>query len=96
MENAGQASDVLVQWREEARLASTSQSGSARLAAAAIGPDFPVAPRRSLSILVGFAFGLMADAVLAFVMEYTTTAAQSSVARPAPVASAEVPSVAEH
>jgi uncharacterized protein involved in exopolysaccharide biosynthesis len=96
MDNARQVYSVLVQRREEARLASTSQSGSARLVAAATIPDFPVAPRRSLSILVGFALGLMAGTILAFVMEYMTTAAQSSVARPAAVASKEVPSVAEH
>jgi succinoglycan biosynthesis transport protein ExoP len=96
VENARQVYGVLLQRREEARLASTSQSGSARLVAAAIVPDVPVAPRRSLSILVGLALGLMAGAVLAFVMEHITAASQGSVARPASVASAEVPSVAEH
>lgn len=96
VENARQVYGVLVQRREEARLASTSQSGSARLVAAATIPDFPVAPRRSLSILVGLALGLMAGAVLAFVMEHITTPSQGSVARTAPVASTEVHSVAEH
>ncbi|MEX0765904.1 MAG: GNVR domain-containing protein, partial [bacterium] len=96
VDNARQVYGVLVQRREEARLASTSQSGSARLVAAATVPDFPVAPRRSLSILFGLALGLMAGVVLTFVMEHITTASQGSVARPAPVASAEVPSVAEH
>jgi uncharacterized protein involved in exopolysaccharide biosynthesis len=96
VENARQVYGVLLQRREEARLASTSQSGSARLVAAAIVPDFPVAPRRSLSILVGLALGLMAGAVLAFVMEHITAASQGSVERPASVASAEVPSIAEH
>jgi len=96
VDNARQIYSVLLQRREEARLASTSQSGSARLVAAATVPESPVAPRRSLSILFGLALGLMAGVVLTFVMEHITTASQGSVARPAPVASAEVPSVAEH
>lgn len=96
VDNARQIYSVLLQRREEARLASTSQSGSARLVAAATVPESPVAPRRSLSILFGLALGLMAGVVLAFVMEHITTASQGLVARRTPVASAEVPSVAEH
>lgn len=96
VENTRQVFGVLLQRQQEARLASMSQSGSARLVAAATVPESPVAPRRSLSILFGLALGLMAGVVLAFVMEHITTASQSLAARRTPVASAEVHSVAEH
>ena len=91
VKNARQVHGGLLQRRE-----GTHQSGSARLVAAATVPEFPVAPRKSLNILVGVAVGLLAGAGLAFVMEYLTTNTHGSIARPAPVASAEVPSVAEH
>lgn len=78
VENAKQVYDVLLQRREEAKVASASQTGSVRLVAAAVVTDVPVGPRKVLNMTLAAILGLMTSTMmLAFVIEY--------FAAPAPV-----------
>ncbi len=70
VENAKQVYDLLLQRREEARVASASQTGSVRLVAEAVVPDMPVGPRKVLNMTLAAILGLMAGTMLAFGVEY--------------------------
>jgi len=70
LNDAKQVYDVLVQRRDEAKVASASPAGSARVVSEAVAPDAPVAPRRALNMALGGILGLLGGTLLAFVLEY--------------------------
>lgn len=84
VDSAKQVYDVLLQRREEARVASASQTGSVKLVAEAIVPDSPVAPRKMLNITLAAILGLMAGTMSAFVMEYFSNPSDRSAGPVAP------------
>jgi uncharacterized protein involved in exopolysaccharide biosynthesis len=70
VENAKQVYDVLLQRREEARVASASQAGSVKPVAEAMVPLVPVSPRKALNITLAAVLGLMAGTMVALIVEY--------------------------
>lgn len=91
VENAKQVYEVLLQRREEARVASVSQIGSARLASPAIVPEIPIGPRKAVNIVLGTLLGLMAGVIVSFVLEYLNTQGRTAVSAQPVSASSEVP-----
>lgn len=70
VDNTKQLYGVLLQRREEASVAATSRGGSVKVAAAAVGPEFPVGPRKALNVALGFVLGLITGTMLAVGLEY--------------------------
>lgn len=82
VDNARSVYEVLLTRREEARVASASQTGSAKLVAEAVVPDAPVAPRKMFNLTLGAVLGLMIGTILAFAMGHFSSPAPAPVSRP--------------
>jgi succinoglycan biosynthesis transport protein ExoP len=78
--DAKQVYDVLVQRRDEARVASASQAGAAKVVSEAVVPDRPVGPHKALNMILGALLGLMGGTVVALMVEHFT--APSPALRP--------------
>lgn len=85
VDHSKQVYDVLLQRREESRVASANQVGSVKLATEAITPEDPVGPRKILNMLLAGVLGLMVGVASAFVREYSGRSAPQPV-RPATTA----------
>lgn len=69
LDNANQVYVVLLQRREESRVASANQVGSVKLATEAILPKGPVGPRKVLNTIVAGMLGFFAGVLVAVVQE---------------------------
>ncbi len=74
--DAKQVYDVLLQRREEARVASAAGPASVKLIAKATVPTGPVGPRKRLNMTLGGFLGLLAGCLAAFVVEWLQPTAQ--------------------
>lgn len=71
LSEAKQVYDVLVQRRDEARVASASQAGPVKVIGAVV-PDRPVGPHKTLNMILGAMLGIVGGTVLALAVEYFT------------------------
>ncbi len=82
---AKQVYDVLLQRREEARVASAAGPASVKLIAKAAIPTEPVGPRKLLNLALGGFLGLLAGCIAAFAVEWLQPAASKVRVASSPV-----------
>lgn len=82
--NETQLYNVLLQRREEARIASVSQAGFSRVVAEATVPSSPAPARTLFKAAIAGILGLVTGAAAALVLEYFSVAPSALVPAPAP------------
>ncbi len=71
---------LLLEKREEARIAEASEVGTARVFSWAVAPDKPFAPRRKQSLLLGILSGLLLGVAAVAIVEYFDRTVKSPAA----------------